>query len=275
MKKMIFKITGIVCSLLILGSVLFYFTFMKTQPPEIRNQFLVTVLKRPPQAMIKKEETHAENRENKNRLPQSGLGLGSGSGEAVSSYKAQEAPANTTIAALRADVGRSLGRSASLYKLDRSREKRKIPIREYNTEEYDRIYENGFKNVLTDPLSTFSIDVDAASYSNIRRFLRGGALPYPDAVRIEEMINYFKYDYPQPEGEHPFSITSESAVCPWNTDHKLILVGLQGKNIPLESLPPNNLVFLIDVSGSMESPDKLPLVKSAFPIVDLSASSSG
>lgn len=134
----------------------------------------------------------------------------------------------------------------------------------FNTEGYAAVKENGFKNVKNSPLSTFSIDVDNASYSNIRRFINNGQLPPADAVRIEEMINYFKYDYPEPKGEHPFSVYTELAVCPWNTNHQLLHVGLRGKSIDKSSLPPSNLVFLIDVSGSMSDPNKLPLLKSAF-----------
>jgi Ca-activated chloride channel family protein len=134
---------------------------------------------------------------------------------------------------------------------------------DFNTEDYDNITENGFLKVTDNPLSTFSIDVDAASYSNVRRFLNQGQLPPAGAVRIEEMINYFKYDYPQPEGEKPFSINTEISDAPWNKDHKLVLIGLQGKKIPTENLPSSNLVFLIDVSGSMDEPNKLPLVKAS------------
>ena len=134
----------------------------------------------------------------------------------------------------------------------------------FNTEGYASVNENGFKNVKNNPLSTFSIDVDNASYSNIRRFINMGELPPADAVRIEEMINYFKYDYPEPKGEHPFSVYTELAVCPWNKKHQLLHVGLRGKSIDKSSLPPSNLVFLIDVSGSMSDPNKLPLLKSAF-----------
>jgi Ca-activated chloride channel family protein len=134
----------------------------------------------------------------------------------------------------------------------------------FNTEGYASVNENGYKNVKNNPLSTFSIDVDNASYSNIRRFINSGSLPPADAVRIEEMINYFKYDYPEPRGENPFSVYTELAECPWNTKHLLLQVGLRGKSIDKTSLPPSNLVFLIDVSGSMNSPNKLPLLKSAF-----------
>jgi Ca-activated chloride channel family protein len=136
--------------------------------------------------------------------------------------------------------------------------------RDFNTEGYASISENGYKNVKNNPLSTFSIDVDNASYSNIRRFINSGQLPPADAVRIEEMINYFKYDYPEPGGEHPFSVSAELAVCPWNQKHQLLQVGLRGKSIDKSSLPSSNLVFLLDVSGSMSSPNKLPLLKSAF-----------
>lgn len=138
---------------------------------------------------------------------------------------------------------------------------------DFNTEEYGRITENEFHEAANDPLSTFSIDVDTASYSNVRRFLNQGQLPPADAVRIEELINYFKYSYPEPEGEEPFSISAEVAACPWEPNHKLVQVGLQGRRIPIADAPANNLVFLIDTSGSMNSPDKLPLLKSAFKLL--------
>lgn len=137
----------------------------------------------------------------------------------------------------------------------------------FNTEEYDAIVENRFLASTDNPLSTFSIDVDAASYSNARRFLQGGALPPAGAVRIEEFINYFKYEYPQPVDEHPFSINTEIAECPWNSRHKIAMIGLQGKKIPVDNLPPSNLVFLIDVSGSMDEPNKLPLVQSSLKLL--------
>ena len=136
--------------------------------------------------------------------------------------------------------------------------------RDFNTEEYRRIYENGWQVPARSPLSTFSIDVDAASYTNVRRFVGDGQLPPKDAVRIEEMINYFPYDYAEPRGEDPFSVTTELAAAPWHPGHRLALIGLQARRIPMEALPPNNLVFLLDVSGSMADPRKLPLVKSAF-----------
>jgi Ca-activated chloride channel family protein len=138
------------------------------------------------------------------------------------------------------------------------------PPPEFNTEQYDRIVDNAFKPALDNPLSTFSIDVDRAAYANVRRFLSDNQLPPPDAVRIEEMVNYFSYDYPQPTGEDPFAVSMEVASCPWNHAHQLALIGLQGLEIETKDLPPNNLVFLLDVSGSMNSPDKLPLLKSAM-----------
>ena len=135
----------------------------------------------------------------------------------------------------------------------------------FNTEEYARIHENEFQKVGEHPLPTFSIDVDNASYSNVRRYLtQYHQLPPPDAVRIEEMINYFSYDYPQPTGGHPFTLTTEVATCPWNTDHQLLHVGLQGKSLDYDDIRPSNLVFLLDVSGSMEDPNKLSLVKKSF-----------
>jgi Ca-activated chloride channel family protein len=133
-----------------------------------------------------------------------------------------------------------------------------------STEEYNLIQENPFQRVSANPLSTFSIDVDTASYSNVRRFINEGQLPPKDAVRIEELINYFTYDYPQPKGDRPFSITTEVSQAPWNPNHKLVQIGLQGKRISTENLPPSNLVFLLDVSGSMDEPNKLPLLKSAL-----------
>jgi Ca-activated chloride channel family protein len=137
-------------------------------------------------------------------------------------------------------------------------------IDQNNAEDYDKIVETKFLSALDNPLSTFSIDVDAASYSNVRRFLNQGQLPPADAVRTEEMINYFKYDYPQPTGTDPFSINTEIADAPWNKQHKLVLIGMQGKKIPVDDLPASNLVFLIDVSGSMSDANKLPLVKASM-----------
>ena len=135
---------------------------------------------------------------------------------------------------------------------------------EFNTEGYSAIHENGYKSPVQEPLSTFSIDVDAASYSNVRRFITQGQQPVPDAVRIEEMINYFDYDYPQPKDGHPFAIISELGECPWNRDHILLHIGLQGEKMRNGEIPPSNLVFLLDVSGSMDSPNKLPLLKKAM-----------
>jgi Ca-activated chloride channel family protein len=131
-------------------------------------------------------------------------------------------------------------------------------------EDYGRIVDNKLKKVADDPRSTFSIDVDTASYSNTRRFLNEGRLPPPDAVRIEELINYFDYEYEPPTGDVPFSITSEVGPCPWNPERRLAHIGLQGKVIADDDLPPRNLVFLLDVSGSMDTPSKLPLVKRAL-----------
>lgn len=135
---------------------------------------------------------------------------------------------------------------------------------DFQAEEYNYIEENGYKNVMDEPLSTFSVDVDTASYGNIRRMIRAGEEIPADAVRIEEMINYFHYDYPEPAGDEPFSVTTEYAPCPWNDDSRLLLIGLQAKEIDFSRRPASNLVFLLDVSGSMYSADKLPLVQKAF-----------
>ncbi len=134
----------------------------------------------------------------------------------------------------------------------------------FNTEEYNEIIENGYKSAVSDPLSTFSIDVDTASYANARRMIQEGGYIDPNAVRIEEFINYFDYDYPEPSTDDPFSVTTELSDCPWNNEAKLLLVGLKAEDIQREEREPLNLVFLIDVSGSMFSDDKLPLVQKAF-----------
>jgi Ca-activated chloride channel family protein len=140
-------------------------------------------------------------------------------------------------------------------------------VSDFLNEAYSKIQENEFKHTQNSPLSTFSIDVDKASYSNIRRLINNGQAITPDAVKIEEMINYFNYKYPQPKDEHPFSINTEVVNTPWHKDTKLVRIGLQGKTYDNAELPPSNLTFLIDVSGSMGSPNKLPLLKSAFKLL--------
>ncbi|GAA3750912.1 VWA domain-containing protein [Flavobacterium ginsengisoli] len=143
-----------------------------------------------------------------------------------------------------------------------------LPIpTEPTQEDYDSFVENAFESPKTAPLSTFSIDVDNASYTNIRRFLNNGQQVPKDAVRVEEMVNFFKYTYPQPKNEHPFSINTEVSDSPWNSNNKILKIGLQGKNIPTQDLPASNLVFLIDVSGSMEDMNKLPLLKQSLKIL--------
>ena len=133
-----------------------------------------------------------------------------------------------------------------------------------NTENYAVIEESRFLPAGTNPRSTFSIDVDAASYTNVRRYLTAGQRPPRDAVRIEELLNYFRYDYPEPKGRDRFSVTTDLAVAPWAAEHRLLRIGIKGRSLRTESVPPSNLVFLLDVSGSMQPPNKLPLVKQAF-----------
>jgi Ca-activated chloride channel family protein len=140
---------------------------------------------------------------------------------------------------------------------------RELP-EDFNTEEYAYIVENNFKDAVKNPLSTFSIDVDAASYSNTRRFLMDGRLPPKDAVRVEEFINYFDYNYPLPESDLPFKIYTEYSYCPWNEDNYLVHIGIKGKELIKDENIPSSLTFLIDVSGSMSPPNKLPLLKRAF-----------
>jgi len=137
----------------------------------------------------------------------------------------------------------------------------------HDSEQYDATAEAGFRDPRHEPLSTFSIDVDTASMANVRRFLAAGRMPPKGAVRIEEMINYFSYDYPEPTGDAPFSVTTEVAACPWAPGHRLVHIGIQGKRMTADEIPARNLVFLLDVSGSMRSPDKLTLVKAAMTLL--------
>ena len=140
----------------------------------------------------------------------------------------------------------------------------------YDTEKnetYSSFAENRFKDAKSDPLSTFSLDVDVASYSNVRRMINQGQKPEKDAVRVEQFINYFSYDYPNPSGKHPVNIITETQPCPWNKQNLLIRIGVKAKEVPSENLPSSNFVFLIDVSGSMFSPNRLPLVKSSLKLL--------
>ncbi|HBK42587.1 MAG TPA: hypothetical protein DDZ57_13565 [Porphyromonadaceae bacterium] len=139
--------------------------------------------------------------------------------------------------------------------------------REVNTEEYEAFKENRFLSAIQHPLSTFSLDVDGASYSNIRRMINQGQMPSKDVVRVEEIVNYFNYDYPQPSDGYPVRIVTETAVCPWNKKHNMVRIGVKAKEIPSETLPVSNFVFLLDVSGSMFSANKLPLVKASMKLL--------
>lgn len=166
-------------------------------------------------------------------------------------------------------AGASLHSAAPLETAQSERSKDSLePLRKNieppNTNQFDSIQENDFLQTVEHPLATFGADVDTASYTIVRRFIESGSAPPKAAVRLEELINYFTYRYPQPSGDVPFSITTEVAECPWAPDHQLLLVGLSGKKMPVTDLPPANLVFLIDVSGSMSGPDRLPLAKTAL-----------
>ena len=176
--------------------------------------------------------------------------------------RTKEALFNTSFKQMDMKVARDVATGTPPAVMHRMSMNEAEPI--HNTEDYGHIQENRFHKVTDAPLSTFSIDVDAASYSNLRRFIKNGQTPPADAVRIEEMINYFDYEYPQPQGVHPFEVVTEAAPCPWNTDNQLVMVGMQGKKIATENLLPSNLVFLIDVSGSMRAMNKLPLLKSSL-----------
>jgi len=141
------------------------------------------------------------------------------------------------------------------------------PPKQLDRERYQRIDDNPFKLAMVAPLSTFSIDVDTAAYSNVRRMLNHNQTVPPDAVRIEEMINYFPYNYPEPTGSDPFSLNVETGPCPWELDHRLVRIGLKGRDISIAQRPAANIVFLLDVSGSMQNPNKLPLVKSSLELL--------
>jgi Ca-activated chloride channel family protein len=139
--------------------------------------------------------------------------------------------------------------------------------RDFNREAYGRLVDNPFKISLDEPLSTFSVDVDTASYANIRRFINDGMLPPPVAVRIEEMINYFDYQYEPASGEHPFSVNVDVNAAPWKPDHRLVRIGLRGEDVDIDMRPATSLVFLLDVSGSMNQANKLPLVKESMKLL--------
>lgn len=159
---------------------------------------------------------------------------------------------------------RNVGENIKLGDIDKIFPPKQIEV---NTESYENFIENQFESAKSNPVSTFSIDVDNASYTNIRRFINNGQSVPKDAVRIEEMINFFKYDYPQPKDKHPFSINTEYSDAPWNPKHKLVRIALQGKEIPTDKLPKSNFVFLVDISGSMNSANKLPLLKSSMKVL--------
>src|SRR5467141_1354442 len=180
----------------------------------------------------------------------------------VPGYAANSAVLRGAAAAARADALYIVDGVGSLYD---STEAWRYQRQPGNREQYDEIVENQFIAVAADPLSTFSIDVDRASYSNMRRFImQDGQLPPRDAVRIEELVNYFPYDYAEPDGDDPLAIHTEVAPAPWKPQHQLVRIGLQARRINVENLPASNFVFLLDVSGSMMPANKLPLVKSAM-----------
>lgn len=162
--------------------------------------------------------------------------------------------------ALRNDERKKLSDEAP-SRLQESLEKRRPVEQAPNSEAYEAVYENEFLVPQDAPLSTFSIDVDSASYANMRRFLTQGQLPPPNAIRVEELINYFSYQYPQPADGQPFSVLADAAPCPWNKEHYVARIGLKARDIDKSKRPPTNLVFLVDVSGSMATANKLPLVK--------------
>ncbi len=180
------------------------------------------------------------------------------------SEMAKPAPSQNFLIAPGADIAYDLEEIAEEHGKRRKDKKADTIDPRTNREQYSPIVENPFQDAKLGNISTFSIDVDAASYANIRRFINSGQMPPRDAVRIEEMINYFDYQYNPARAQHPFEVYTEVAPCPWEPRHRLLLVGLQGKTVDTGQLPASNLVFLIDVSGSMNEPDKLPLVQQSL-----------
>ena len=179
------------------------------------------------------------------------------SGVTVAAMEMRAAPA--TLGAAQGQMGNANG-----LRRDEAWRRQREP---WNTEEYGHTEENPFLAVSAHPLSTFSIDVDRASYGNVRRFLLDGSTPPKDAVRIEELVNYFPYDYAGPEGDDPVAIHTELAPAPWKPEHQLLRIGLQARRIDLRGLPPSNFVFLLDVSSSMQDVNKLPLVKASLALL--------
>jgi Ca-activated chloride channel homolog len=185
----------------------------------------------------------------------------------VTRIKAAEISKANYSSISRALAGKVAGVNITTISSDKQKKIRLANNAKSNDKEKYDLIENTFESPKTAPLSTFSIDVDNASYTNIRKMLNSGQKVPKDMVRVEEMMNFFKYNYPQPLRDHPFSINTEYSECPWNADHKLVKIGLQGKNLDSEKLPPSNLVFLIDVSGSMNQEDKLPLLVASFKVL--------
>jgi len=172
---------------------------------------------------------------------------------------------NMVLSPVDAEMGRGAGQVQMVQRPgNRHCPRRQCKDKAFNTEAYDHINDNPFLDVLQNPLSTFSIDVDTASYSNVRRFLNDGKLPPKDAVRIEELVNYFDYDYKIPKDGKPFAANFEMTDAPWNPEHRLLRIALKGREVSEGKRPNSNLVFLLDVSGSMAEPNKLPLVKEAM-----------
>lgn len=168
------------------------------------------------------------------------------------------------LAAAKADAAGAAAQLHGVADQEIAAEPKQEVTAEFNTEAYDHVEENRFLSVTTSPLSTFSVDVDTASYSNVRRFLGERQQPPAGSVRIEELVNYFSYEYPSPKADQPFSVYTEVGPAPWAQQHKLVHIGLQGKRIAERDMPPRNLVFLIDVSGSMSDANKLPLLQRSF-----------
>ena len=232
---------------------------------EVRTEGVATALQerakgQPSMSTLASDQLASEKRSATEQVDKSRDRLGAARGTAMPA-----APADIAMAAAPAPGARRLAgdrdaRELEMQSVGGQRQQQDAQA----GERYARFDENRPRTSSEQPLSTFSIDVDTASYANVRRFLTSGRLPPPGAVRIEEMVNYFRYDYPQPVGDRPFSVTLEAAECPWHSGRRLVRIGLAGRDIDRRERPAGNLVFLIDVSGSMAAANKLPLVKQAL-----------
>ena len=249
---------------------------------DVRTEGVATALQerakgQPSMSTLASDQSAVEKRSATEQVDKSKDRLGAARGTAMPAAPAPMMAANSLRAREADAVERAAAPAPGARRLAGDRDARELEMQSIGGqrqqqdaqagERYARFDENRPRTSSEQPLSTFSIDVDTASYANVRRFFTSGRLPPRDAVRIEEMVNYFRYDYPQPAGDRPFSVTLEAAECPWHSGRRLVRIGLEGRDIDRRERPAGNLVFLIDVSGSMAAANKLPLVKQALALL--------